>query len=524
MKMGIAGRLIASFATLIFLMLVIASIGIWGLGQLDGMVNTITRETTPKIMLTSNILTEVLMMRRFEKNLAIVTTPAELNKEYERVKQHQTKAMEFMNKLEPQLLIQENKERIAKAKLTLQKLAGLEEQMYRAAATGTAEGRLLAAQITTTSAGEAGNELRQHLDDLNAATAGMLTRDQEDAASLYNTLFWTSSILALAAFALAVGLALVIIRNITGAMQHALGTVAGVAAGSQQLSSSSQQISQGASEQAASVEEISSTLEEMTSTIKQNTANAGQTEKIAQQVAADARRSGDEVTRTVEAMNQIAEKINIVQEIAGQTSLLALNASIEAARAGNQGKGFAVVASEVQKLAERSKIAAAEISELSQGSVETARRAGELILKLVPDIERTAGLVSEINAASIEQNTGTGQVYKAVEQFGSVVQENASAAEELASTAEELSNQAISLRRIVELIMYGKEKAAENGHHVQHAHHTARTTTKAARVEVKRQAEQNGHGTGNGRKGSQGFEYELSNTADALDAEFESVK
>lgn len=218
-----------------------------------------------------------------------------------------------------------------------------------------------------------------------------------------------------------------------------------VASGSEQLSSGSEQLSQGTTEQAASAEEASSSVEEMNATIKQNADNAQQTEKIALKSAADARESGKAVNESVAAMKDIARKISIIEEIARQTNLLALNAAIEAARAGEHGKGFAVVASEVRKLAERSQSAAGEISELSSSSVEVAERAGAMLAKLVPDIQKTAELVQEISAASKEQSGGADQINGAIQQLNQVIQQNAGAAEEMSSTAEELSAQAEQL-------------------------------------------------------------------------------
>ena len=222
-----------------------------------------------------------------------------------------------------------------------------------------------------------------------------------------------------------------------------------VASGSQELSGGAQQISEGATEQAASIEETSSSMEEMTSNIRQNSDNAQQTEKIAQKSAADAGESGKAVAETVSAMKEIASKISIIEEIARQTNLLALNAAIEAARAGEHGKGFAVVASEVRKLAERSQTAAGEISHLSSTSVQIAEKAGDMLARLVPDIQKTSELVQEITAASGEQNSGADQINRALQQLDKVIQQNAGAAEELASTSEELSSQAERLQKTI---------------------------------------------------------------------------
>jgi len=222
-----------------------------------------------------------------------------------------------------------------------------------------------------------------------------------------------------------------------------------IADASQQMSSNSQQVSEGASEQASAAEQVSSSMEEMASNIQQNTDNAQQTEKIAAKAAEDILEGSKNVNMTVIVMKKIAEKVSIIGDIAFQTNILALNAAVEAARAGEHGKGFAVVAAEVRKLAERSHIAAGEINELTKSSVDVADKAGKQLEAIVPNIQKTAKLVQEITAASIEQNSGANQINNAINQLNKVTQQNAASAEEMATSSEELSSQADSLKELI---------------------------------------------------------------------------
>ncbi|WP_062209606.1 methyl-accepting chemotaxis protein [Aureimonas sp. AU12] len=230
--------------------------------------------------------------------------------------------------------------------------------------------------------------------------------------------------------------------ELAGTVYSVRNSASQVASGSMQSAATADQLSSGSTEQAAASEQASAAVEEMTANVRQNADNASTTEKIAAQASISAEKTGAAVALSVEAMRTIAQKIQVVQEIARQTDLLALNAAIEAARAGQHGKGFAVVASEVRKLAERSQQAAAEIGQVSAQTLAASEEAGHMLLQLVPDIQRTAELVTEISAACREQSVGIDQINQAIQQLDQVTQANAGAANEMSATSEQLSAEA----------------------------------------------------------------------------------
>ncbi|WP_306600415.1 methyl-accepting chemotaxis protein [Geothrix sp. 21YS21S-2] len=294
------------------------------------------------------------------------------------------------------------------------------------------------------------------------------------------------------------------VQKLASTIGEVLEASANLVGASDQLSATAQSLSMGASEQAASVEETSASLEEtsasmeeMSASIAQNNENAKVTGDIATRTATEAVEGGQAVKETVGAMKQIAKKIAIIDDIAYQTNLLALNAAIEAGRAGEHGKGFAVVAAEVRKLAERSQVAAEEISDLASGSVDLAEKAGKRLGIIVPSIQKTSDLVLEIAAASSEQNSGVAQINGAINQISQAVgqisrsvAQSAAASEELASTSEEVSAQALELQATMAFFHLGDTRVhpgrTSPGRPLPQVRKSAATTVDAGAGEFRR--------------------------------------
>lgn len=254
-----------------------------------------------------------------------------------------------------------------------------------------------------------------------------------------------------------------------------------VASASNQISQSTEQMARGAREQAAQTTEIASAIEEMTQTIVENSRNAERTAATAQEARQAAVQGGGVVEETIAGMKRIAdvvrtsadtvrtlgvsgekigEIISVIDDIADQTNLLALNAAIEAARAGEQGRGFAVVADEVRKLADRTSKATREItsmirtlqadtsgaaSSMEQGTREVdngialADRAGKSLSGIVATIQRLTDMVGQIAVASQQQSSASEQISRNIESISSVTRESETSTGQIAQAANDLS-------------------------------------------------------------------------------------
>lgn len=559
MRFTIKLKLAIAFGFVIILLLGTAGYGIISLGTLNQTVADVLQGPAARLKLAQQINIYQLQAIRQQKNLLAATTEKESADARTKGDQNRKLFDETLTQAEAKAT-EQGKPRWAKLQALSVQANEAEDQIRKFLDVGN----LPAAQnISVTTARASANEMDVILDEIVKLEETRLQEADHAADELYvntRTMMMAAAGLAiLIAIAAAIWISLtisrglrrataavadvadgdltklaeitnkdeigallgnvnVMIERLRGVVADALSASDNVSAGSQELSASSEQVSQGATEQAASAEEASASMEEMAANIKQNADNAAQTEKIARQSAKDAEMSGEAVTRAVGAMRTIAEKISIVQEIARQTDLLALNAAVEAARAGEHGKGFAVVASEVRKLAERSQSAAAEIGQMSGDTVKAAAEAGDMLNRLVPDIRKTAELVSEISAACREQDIGASQINEAIQLLDKVTQQNASASEQMSATSEELAAQAEELQAS---IAFFKVDSAGHSVSVKKALPKAITKVSTTKPVANRRPTAAGNSVASQQARAKGFALDLSmGGPDAEDADF----
>jgi methyl-accepting chemotaxis protein len=492
----IGKRLTLGFAIIMAVMVCLGTLTWYQMADIKKNLDLVTKESLPALKITDDIRYQLALLRITNLKHAVYNDAAQKTELDKQAREEEAGLAGFVGQYEQYAKTPDQKALFAKVGplLTAYKAEAVK---LREASTQKKPDEV---QAFLASAGKIGNEFIQAVDALGKRNSQATETGAKAIEQSASSAKMAVMVFNLVAIALGTGIALLIIRGISGILRR---LVRELDAGAEQttsaagnVSAASQSLAEGASEQAASIQETSASLEELSSMTQRNSDHSQKANGLAKQAREAAERGAVDMQSMSAAMeaikvssDDIAKIIKTIDEIAFQTNILALNAAVEAARAGEAGMGFAVVADEVRALAQRSAQAAKETSAKIEGAIARTSQGVEISAKVAKTLADIVGrarqvdeLVTEVASASREQTQGIAQINIAVGQMDKVIQANAATAEESAAAAEELNAQAENMKSsVAELLrLVGAKRAGAEGMATRPADARRRTTHRTA--------------------------------------------